>query len=65
MTKNSLECPETHRSYDALQYPLLFPKGEDGYHFKLLHVDPITRAPVESRKVTALESVQLPVHVQR
>ncbi|CAE1255493.1 unnamed protein product [Acanthosepion pharaonis] len=24
---------ETHRSYDALQYPLLSPYGEDGYHF--------------------------------
>lgn len=22
---------ETHRSYDALQYPLLFPHGDDGY----------------------------------
>ncbi|CAE1310394.1 unnamed protein product [Acanthosepion pharaonis] len=27
---------ETHRSYDALQYPLLFPYGEDGYHFGIL-----------------------------
>ncbi|CAE1146829.1 unnamed protein product [Acanthosepion pharaonis] len=24
---------ETHRSYDALQYPLLSPYGDDGYHF--------------------------------
>ena len=24
---------DTHRSYDALQYPLLFPGGQDGYHF--------------------------------
>lgn len=26
---------ETHRPYDALQYPILFPRGEDGYHFNL------------------------------
>lgn len=26
---------ETHRSYDALQYPLLFWQGEDGYQFNL------------------------------
>lgn len=26
---------ETHKSYDSLQYPLLFPLGEDGYHFEL------------------------------
>ena len=24
---------KTHRSYDALQYPLLFPRGENGYNF--------------------------------
>ena len=24
---------EYHRAYDALQYPLLFVRGEDGYHF--------------------------------
>ncbi|CAE1140668.1 unnamed protein product [Acanthosepion pharaonis] len=27
---------ETHRPYDALQYLLLFPYGEDGYHFGIL-----------------------------
>ncbi|CAE1320099.1 unnamed protein product [Acanthosepion pharaonis] len=27
---------ETHRSNDAMQYPLLFPYGEDGYHFGIL-----------------------------
>ena len=24
---------ETHRSYDPLQYPMIFPRGEDGYCF--------------------------------
>lgn len=28
---------ETHRSYDALQYPLLFPCGDDGYSIAILH----------------------------
>nr|XP_043069092.1 uncharacterized protein LOC122321984 [Drosophila bipectinata] len=27
------QISETHRSYDALQYPLMFWKGEDGYYF--------------------------------
>lgn len=27
---------ETHRSYDVLQYPILFPRAEDGYHLKLI-----------------------------
>lgn len=33
---------ETHRSYDALQYPILFWQGEDGYHFQLKMIDPAT-----------------------
>ena len=28
---------ETHRSYDALQYPLLFCRGEDGYNFQIFN----------------------------
>jgi hypothetical protein len=32
---------ETHRSYDTLQYPLMFPRGEDGYHFPIYQVNPI------------------------
>lgn len=33
---------DTHRSYDALQYPIIFWEGEDGYHinYKLRH--PVT-----------------------
>lgn len=26
-----MKVKETHRSYDALQYPLIFPNGDDGY----------------------------------
>ncbi|GFV66451.1 uncharacterized protein TNCV_3032051 [Trichonephila clavipes] len=26
---------ETHRSYDGLQYPILFWRGDDGYHFNI------------------------------
>lgn len=39
---------ETHRSYDCLQYPLLFPYGEDGYNFELRLIDP--RTGVETAK---------------
>lgn len=34
--------PDTHRSYDALQYPLLFWQGEDGYHINIKQVNPAT-----------------------
>lgn len=33
---------ETHRLYDALQYPLIFWKGEDGYHFNIMQINPST-----------------------
>lgn len=32
---------ETHRSYDALQYPILFCRGEDGYHFMIKMINPV------------------------
>lgn len=40
-TANALErISETHRSYDALQYPLMFSRGEDGYHLRYNMIDP-------------------------
>lgn len=33
---------ETHRSYDALQYPVIFWEGEDGYHFNIMQTNPTT-----------------------
>ena len=33
---------ETHRSYDALQYPIIFWEGEDGYHFNIMQTNPAT-----------------------
>lgn len=33
---------ETHRSYDALQYPLMFCRGEDGYHLNIKMVNSMT-----------------------
>ncbi len=32
---------ETHRSYDALQYPLLFCQGQDGYNFLIKQTNPL------------------------
>ena len=33
---------ETHRSYDALQYLLMFCRGKYGYQLNIKMVDPIT-----------------------
>lgn len=43
---------ETHRSYDALQYPLIFWQGEDGYHFNIQQINPNTGAEI-NKKVTS------------
>ncbi|CAE1169604.1 unnamed protein product [Acanthosepion pharaonis] len=37
---------ETHRSYDALQYPLLFPHGEDGYNLGILQNESTVKSSV-------------------
>ncbi|GBN36887.1 hypothetical protein AVEN_32254-1 [Araneus ventricosus] len=45
LTKRSSELKnicETHISYDALQYPLMFPSGEDGYKININQVEPGT-----------------------
>ena len=34
---------ETHRAYGALQYPLIFWKGQDGYNFSIKQINPHTR----------------------
>lgn len=36
---------ETHRSYDALQYPVIFLEGQDGYHFGIMQTNPVTGEP--------------------
>ena len=45
---------ETHRSYDALQYPLIFWAGEDGYHFLIPRINPTTGMPIDRKKVSAM-----------
>ena len=45
---------EIHRSYDPLQYPLLFPNGEDGYGIYVSQYYPETGAPNFNKKVSAM-----------
>ncbi|CAF4918697.1 unnamed protein product [Pieris macdunnoughi] len=44
---------ETHRSYDALQYPILLMQGEDGYHFSIKMINPVTGAET-NKKVSSM-----------
>jgi hypothetical protein len=45
---------ETHRSYDALQYPLMLWRGEDGYHFNIMQINSATGKPT-NKKVSAMD----------
>jgi len=54
--KNTLQrVAETHRSYDALQYSLIFWQGEDGYHFQIPQTHPSAAKPGTGKKVTAMD----------
>lgn len=44
---------ETHRSYDALQYPIIFWQGQDGYHFTIKQINPRTGENT-NKKVSAM-----------
>uniref|UniRef100_A0A182NCC1 ATP-dependent DNA helicase n=1 Tax=Anopheles dirus TaxID=7168 RepID=A0A182NCC1_9DIPT len=45
---------ETHRCYDSLQYPIIFPYGEDGFHFNLRQINPLTGANT-LKKVSSMD----------
>lgn len=42
-----IRISETHRGYNALQYPLMFCHGEDGYCIDLHQIDPNTKTPLK------------------
>ncbi|GFX64843.1 helitron_like_N domain-containing protein [Trichonephila clavipes] len=44
---------ETHRSYDGLQYPILFWRGDDRYHFNIKMINPQT-VEGTNKKVSAM-----------
>jgi hypothetical protein len=54
MSENLQSISDTHRSYDALQYPLIFWRGEDGYHFNIMQSDPTTGRPTD-KKVSVMD----------
>lgn len=45
---------ETNRSYDTLQYPIIFCRGEDGYFCFLKRINPTTKLPT-NKNVSAME----------
>lgn len=47
--------PDTHKFYDALQYPLMFSKGQEGYHFQIPQVNPVINLPLPNKKVSSMD----------
>ena len=45
---------ETHRCYDALQYPIIFWDGADGYHFNIKLIDP-SSSKQRDKKCSAID----------
>ncbi|XP_045511060.1 uncharacterized protein LOC123705982 [Colias croceus] len=56
---------ETHRAYDALQYPLIYFHGEDGYNFGLYQVNPNTRITNYNKKISALQFYSYQIQIRR
>ncbi|GFX22687.1 uncharacterized protein TNCV_2994221 [Trichonephila clavipes] len=55
---------ETHRSYDGLQYPILFWRGDDGYHFNIKMINPQTDAPGGTGKTFLLSLILATIRSQ-
>ncbi|UYV61805.1 hypothetical protein LAZ67_1006674, partial [Cordylochernes scorpioides] len=55
---------ETHRSYDALQYPILVWQGEDGYHFNINMRNPTTNVDINKKippsRIDEIISAEIP-----
>jgi len=51
---------QIHQSYDALQYPLIFSHGEDGYSINISQVHPVTiRVPQKKNCVRIFTYIDL------
>ena len=44
-----LRIAETHGCYDALQYPIIFWDGADGYHFNIKLMNPATNKEMNKK----------------
>ncbi|KAL4132202.1 hypothetical protein QTP88_009407 [Uroleucon formosanum] len=56
---------ELHRSYDALQYPLMFCYGEDGYSIDISQKDAITKFPLTDKTVSAANFYSYKIMVRK
>ncbi|GFX34311.1 helitron_like_N domain-containing protein [Trichonephila clavipes] len=57
--------PDTHRFYDALEYPIIFWKGQEGYSFDIPQINPFTKQPIPNRKVSCKDFYAYHMMVRR
>lgn len=51
---NLIRIPDCHRLYDALQYPLIFWKGQSGYEYNIPQINPDTADVLHGKKVSCM-----------
>lgn len=51
---NIIHVNECHRFYDALQYPIIFWSGQEGYYFNIPQTNPIDRSINHNKKVSCM-----------
>lgn len=61
---NLQRISETHRSYDALQYPLIFPRGEDGYHFSIKMINSLSGKKAKRNFTTYVHTKKIIFYLQ-
>ncbi|GFU14418.1 helitron_like_N domain-containing protein [Nephila pilipes] len=54
-----------HRFYDALQYPITFRKGQEGYNFDIRQIDPITGYLILNMKISCIDYYAFRIMVRR
>ncbi|GFX58834.1 ATP-dependent DNA helicase [Trichonephila clavipes] len=57
--------PDTHTFYDALEYPIIFWKGQEGYSFDIPQINPFTKQPIPNKKVSCKEFYACHMMVRR
>ncbi|GFY24709.1 ATP-dependent DNA helicase [Trichonephila clavipes] len=57
--------PDTHRFYDALEYPIIFWKEQEGYSFEIPQINPFTKQPIPNKKVSCKDFYAYDMMVRR
>ncbi|GFW10536.1 ATP-dependent DNA helicase [Trichonephila clavipes] len=57
--------PDTNRFYDAVEFPIIFWKGQEGYSFDIPQINPFTKQPIPNKKVSCKDFYAYHMMVRR